>query len=434
MVYTGPSGTETTYYAAPNFEIVALPTGVTAYRQYLYVGSRPVVLLNNGTDGSSHLQSLLTDHQGSIASIQDIKSGTTDATESFTAYGNRREASIWSGPPTSAELNTMNGITREGYTFQTVLGSMGLNHMNGRIEDAVTGRFLSADPTTSSPSNTQSWNRYGYAGNNPLSFIDPTGFSRVTPCPDSCYGSNYHPGPYANAGFGNAGDGGLAGTSANDMTLGGDIPETNYYLVYASDGDGSSSGGSSSGSAGGANTDGSASGGDSGGGSNADGTVDNNASTNTTGPAVTSPAGAGPSQDPAQSQDSTQNAAVVPTSNVVADALQEIVVEGSRDAAVAFATTGVFVLGVLFPSNLGDGVVQAEQKPPSKSRQSKPKNAPPGTRPIDQSPNGHEWIEGTKDAVGAGPADWVGVAPNRDIITTNPDGTAENHGPSTEPY
>jgi RHS repeat-associated protein len=176
MVYTGPSGTETTYYAAPNFEIVALPTGVTAYRQYLYVGSRPVVLLNNGTDGSSHLQSLLTDHQGSIASIQDIKSGTTDVTESFTAYGNRREASTWSGPPTSAELNTMNGITREGYTFQTVLGSMGLNHMNGRIEDAFTGRFLSADPHTYNRSNTQSWNRYSYVNNNPLSSVDPTGF------------------------------------------------------------------------------------------------------------------------------------------------------------------------------------------------------------------------------------------------------------------
>jgi hypothetical protein len=39
----------------------------------------------------------------------------------------------------------MNGVTREGYTFQTVLGSMGLNHMNGRIEDSVTGRFLSPD-------------------------------------------------------------------------------------------------------------------------------------------------------------------------------------------------------------------------------------------------------------------------------------------------
>jgi hypothetical protein len=43
----------------------------------------------------------------------------------------------------------MNGVTRAGYTFQTVLGSMGFNHMNGRVEDAILGRFLSADPYVS---------------------------------------------------------------------------------------------------------------------------------------------------------------------------------------------------------------------------------------------------------------------------------------------
>lgn len=48
--------------------------------------------------------------------------------------------------------------------------------MNGRIEDSVTGRFLSADPHTPDRYNTQSWNRYSYVNNNPLSFIDPTGF------------------------------------------------------------------------------------------------------------------------------------------------------------------------------------------------------------------------------------------------------------------
>src|SRR5262249_15454825 len=66
-----------------------------------------------------------------------------------------------------------------GYTWQTVLGTMGLNDMNGRIEDAVTGRFLSADPTISNPGNTQSYNRYAYVYNNPLSFSDPSGF---VPC------------------------------------------------------------------------------------------------------------------------------------------------------------------------------------------------------------------------------------------------------------
>jgi RHS repeat-associated protein len=70
----------------------------------------------------------------------------------------------------------MNGVTREGYTFQTALGSMGLNHMNGRIEDAIVGRFLSADPYPSEPDLTQGWNRYSYVNNNPLTYVDPSGF------------------------------------------------------------------------------------------------------------------------------------------------------------------------------------------------------------------------------------------------------------------
>jgi len=50
-------------------------------------------------------------------------------------------------------------------------------HMNGRIYDPVTGRFLQADPLVQDPFNGQSYNRYGYVLNNPLSFTDPTGFS-----------------------------------------------------------------------------------------------------------------------------------------------------------------------------------------------------------------------------------------------------------------
>jgi len=54
---------------------------------------------------------------------------------------------------------------------------MGLNDMNGRIQDAVTGRFLSPDPTIPDPGFTQSYNRYSYVNNNPLTFTDPTGFA-----------------------------------------------------------------------------------------------------------------------------------------------------------------------------------------------------------------------------------------------------------------
>jgi hypothetical protein len=64
---------------------------------------------------------------------------------------------------------------------------MGLNHMNGRVEDAITGRFLSPDPYVNAPGNTQGWNRYSYVNNNPLTFVDPTGFENTT-IPYECAG------------------------------------------------------------------------------------------------------------------------------------------------------------------------------------------------------------------------------------------------------
>lgn len=48
--------------------------------------------------------------------------------------------------------------------------------MNGRVYDPAIGRFLSADPYIQFPLNTQSYNRYSYVLNNPLSFTDPSGY------------------------------------------------------------------------------------------------------------------------------------------------------------------------------------------------------------------------------------------------------------------
>jgi hypothetical protein len=53
---------------------------------------------------------------------------------------------------------------------------MGMNHINGRIQDAVTGRFLSADPKIPHSTNPQSYNRYSYVSGNPLTLIDPSGY------------------------------------------------------------------------------------------------------------------------------------------------------------------------------------------------------------------------------------------------------------------
>jgi len=52
---------------------------------------------------------------------------------------------------------------------------------DGQVYDPALGRFVSADPVIDGALNTQGRNAYAYVKNNPLSFSDPTGFSRSWP-------------------------------------------------------------------------------------------------------------------------------------------------------------------------------------------------------------------------------------------------------------
>jgi RHS repeat-associated protein len=56
-----------------------------------------------------------------------------------------------------------------------MMDNLQLTNMNGRIYSQV-GQFYSPDPIVQEPTNTQSFNRYAYALNNPLSYLDPSGF------------------------------------------------------------------------------------------------------------------------------------------------------------------------------------------------------------------------------------------------------------------
>jgi RHS repeat-associated protein len=94
-------------------------------------------------------------------------------------------------------LTAWQGVTK-GYTNHEHLNEQQLIHMNGRIYDFNVGRFLSVDPFLQFPENSQSANPYSYILNNPMSGIDPTGYSairsgnasnwRVSMC-DSNYGN-----------------------------------------------------------------------------------------------------------------------------------------------------------------------------------------------------------------------------------------------------
>ena len=96
---------------------------------------------------------LLNDHLGSIAAIVD-GSGAPILTESFDAFGARRDGEDWDSDCNCSKLAQIASITRHGFTGHEMIGghSMGLIHMNGRVMDSVTGRFLSPDPLCSSRS------------------------------------------------------------------------------------------------------------------------------------------------------------------------------------------------------------------------------------------------------------------------------------------
>ncbi len=66
---------------------------------------------------------------------------------------------------------------RVGFTGKERDGETGFDYFGARFYAPIPGRFLSPDPLLDSadPADPQSWNRYSYALNNPLSFVDPDG-------------------------------------------------------------------------------------------------------------------------------------------------------------------------------------------------------------------------------------------------------------------
>ncbi|MEL6671844.1 MAG: FG-GAP-like repeat-containing protein [Bacteroidota bacterium] len=110
------------------------------------------------------------DHLGSILRLTN-GSGTVVAEQNFDAWGRKRNASTWnySNPGTTPDW------LYRGYTGHEHMDEVGLINMNGRMYDPILGRMLSPDNFVQSPRFTQSYNRYSYAFNNPLSYTDPSG-------------------------------------------------------------------------------------------------------------------------------------------------------------------------------------------------------------------------------------------------------------------
>lgn len=144
------------------------------FRHYISAGNRKVALVIRDAAGEV-TRYILQDHMGSTAAIVNDQGGYF-VDESFAAYGERRDPNDWDGAPSAPDQQAIADTTQRGFTFHTNLEDSSYIHMNGRVADGTTGRFISADPYIFNPGSTQSFNRYSYVRNNPLSFTDPSGF------------------------------------------------------------------------------------------------------------------------------------------------------------------------------------------------------------------------------------------------------------------
>lgn len=174
----GQIGTdETTLYLGKSYERIEKAGGEVSHKHFIYAEGQlaaihiehedPQGVIDPSRDETRYL------HRDALGSIDTITDGQGVIVErmGYSPYGQRRQG----------DWRTIGGLnlalyTNRGFTGHEHIDEVGLIHMNGRVYDPQLGRFLSADPFVQSPTNSQSYNRYSYAWNNPLKYTDPSGY------------------------------------------------------------------------------------------------------------------------------------------------------------------------------------------------------------------------------------------------------------------
>jgi RHS repeat-associated protein len=174
----GASGSEHWYFgdlemhSAPGYPNMALH----------YIGGPnglQTIVAQNRSTGDFHYFGVCTDHLGSITTVTDGDfGGLVIARQSYDAWGRERNPDTWSYDMTGAPAKPY--WLYRGYTGHEMLPRHALINMNARMYDPLNSRMLRPDDYLTYPDNTQNYNRYTYALNNPLKFVDPDGNEPIT--------------------------------------------------------------------------------------------------------------------------------------------------------------------------------------------------------------------------------------------------------------
>ncbi|WP_294251856.1 RHS repeat-associated core domain-containing protein [uncultured Chryseobacterium sp.] len=162
-----------------SFEVVKI-AGTEQEKHILYIGGSPyesnIIYLKDYGETTGSYKYLHKDYLGSILAISD-EAGNKLEQRHYDAWGNFTHLRVGNGAVVTDKatiLNLARGLlTDRGYTSHEHLLDVGLIHMNGRLYDPLLRRFLNADENIQDSHNTQIYNKYGYAVNNPLMYNDP---------------------------------------------------------------------------------------------------------------------------------------------------------------------------------------------------------------------------------------------------------------------
>lgn len=175
QITTQGDAVSTRYYSGGVYERNVQSDVPDEHIFYVRAGGRVVARISRFGDSSSVNTEVYfhRDHIGSLVAVSNADGEVLDRL-SYDAWGKRRYAVSWLTPPANTYIQVLH--SQRGFSGHEHIDQLGLINMNGRIYDPEIGRFMSADPYVQHPDSTQGLNRYSFVQNNPVSFVDPSGF------------------------------------------------------------------------------------------------------------------------------------------------------------------------------------------------------------------------------------------------------------------
>jgi RHS repeat-associated protein len=151
-----------------------IPTQANPEKEYGYRNGQMLVMGDTAeTVANMQFKWLVQDHLGSTR-MEIGKDGAASAVvrHDYLPFGEELQGSLRSGNGYGTVTKTKQKFTGKERDDET-----GLDYFDARYFASIQGRFTGADPLLSSgnPLNPQSWNRYTYALNNPITNVDILG-------------------------------------------------------------------------------------------------------------------------------------------------------------------------------------------------------------------------------------------------------------------